>query len=101
MCFNVYPSTTHTQFYANIFSTLTFLQFSNMGNDNSSPGGEGNGGDIGYSVEIDTNYDPDQEFREPAAQVDGPSGNVVILVLKEVSGKLNTMLDRLERGYGV
>ena len=80
-----------------------------MGNDNSSPGGEGNGHDIGYSVEIDTKYDPDKEFREPAAQANGPSGTVVIkadqgdsyLVLKEVSGKLNTMLDCLERGYGV
>ena len=36
-----------------------------MGNDNSSPGGEGNGDDIGYSVEIDTKYDPDEEFRKP------------------------------------
>ena len=49
-----------------------------MGNDNSSPGGEGNGDDIGYSIEIDTKYDPDKEFREPAAQADGPSGTVVI-----------------------
>ena len=32
----------------------------------------------GYSIEIDTKYDPDKEFREPAAQADGPSGTVVI-----------------------
>ena len=36
-----------------------------MSNDNSSPGGEGIGDDIGYSVEIDTKYDPDKEFRKP------------------------------------
>ena len=48
-----------------------------MGDDNSSPGGEGNGFEIGYSLEIDTNYDPDEEFRE-TFQADGPSVNVVI-----------------------
>ena len=50
-----------------------------MDNDNSSPGSEGNGYDIGYSVEIDTNYDPVKEFRKPAQlQADRPFANVVI-----------------------
>lgn len=47
-----------------------------MSNANSSrEKGEGNRYDIGYSVEINTNYEVDEEFREPK-YLHGPHGEV-------------------------